>query len=97
MKMTGQNRSTGGKTCHSVTLSTTNPTWTDPGSNPGIRGERPATNRLSHGTALKPHIIIHTIKIVSHMNLYTYSHIQSTYTDTYVAHILMYIHTYIHT
>jgi hypothetical protein len=33
-------------------LSTTNPTWTDPGSNPGLRGERPATNRLSHGTAL---------------------------------------------
>jgi hypothetical protein len=23
-----------------------------PGSNPGLRGERPATNRLSHGTAL---------------------------------------------
>jgi hypothetical protein len=40
-----------GKTCPSVTLSTTNPTWTDPGSNPGLRGERPATNRLSHGTA----------------------------------------------
>jgi hypothetical protein len=26
-----------------------NPTWTDPGSNPVLRGERPATNRLSHG------------------------------------------------
>jgi hypothetical protein len=33
-------------------LSTTNPTWTGPGSNPGLRGDRPATNRLSHGTAL---------------------------------------------
>jgi hypothetical protein len=32
-------------------LSTTNPTWTDPGSNPALRGERSATNRLSHGTA----------------------------------------------
>jgi hypothetical protein len=31
--------------------STTNPTWTDPGSNPGLRGGRPAANRLSHGTA----------------------------------------------
>jgi hypothetical protein len=39
------------KTCPSATLSTTNPTWTDPGSNSGLRGERPATNRLSHGTA----------------------------------------------
>jgi hypothetical protein len=28
------------------------PIWTDPGSNPGLRGERPATNRLSHGTAM---------------------------------------------
>jgi hypothetical protein len=39
------------KTCPSATLSTTNPTWTDPGSNPGLRNGRPATNRLSHGTA----------------------------------------------
>jgi hypothetical protein len=39
------------KTCPSATLSTTNFTWTDPGSNPGLRGERPATNRLNHGTA----------------------------------------------
>jgi hypothetical protein len=51
MKLTGENRSTRGKTCLSVTLSTTNPTWTDPGSKPGLRGERPAANRLSHGTA----------------------------------------------
>jgi hypothetical protein len=51
MKMTGGNLSTRGKTCPSATLSTANPTWTDPGSNPGLRGERPATNRLSHGTA----------------------------------------------
>jgi hypothetical protein len=35
----------------SATLSTTNPTWIDPGANPALRGERPATNRLSHGTA----------------------------------------------
>jgi hypothetical protein len=32
-------------------LSTTNPTLTDLGSNPGLCGERPATDRLSHGTA----------------------------------------------
>jgi hypothetical protein len=47
MKLTWENRSTRGKTCPSATLSATNPTWTDPGSNPGLRGERPATNRLS--------------------------------------------------
>jgi hypothetical protein len=51
MKLTGENRSTRGKTCPCATLSTTNPTWTDPGSNPGFRGGRPAANRLSHGTA----------------------------------------------
>jgi hypothetical protein len=51
MKLTGDNRSTRGKTCPSATLSTTNTTWTDLGSNPGLRGGRPATNRLSHGTA----------------------------------------------
>jgi hypothetical protein len=28
------------KTCPSATLSTTNLTWTDPGSNPGLRSER---------------------------------------------------------
>jgi hypothetical protein len=51
MKLTGENRSTRRKARPSATLSTINPTWTDPGSNPGFRGERPATNRLSHGTS----------------------------------------------
>jgi hypothetical protein len=27
----------------------TNPTWLDPGLNPGRRGVKPATNRLSYG------------------------------------------------
>jgi hypothetical protein len=40
------------KTCPSVTLSTTNPIWKDPGSNPGRRGGKPATNRLSYGATL---------------------------------------------
>jgi hypothetical protein len=52
MKLTGENRSTRGKTCPSATLSTTNPTLADPGSNTGLRGGRLATNCLSHGTAL---------------------------------------------
>ena len=51
MKLTGENRSIRRKTYPSATLSTINPTRTDPGSNPGLRGGRPATNRLSHGTA----------------------------------------------
>jgi hypothetical protein len=35
-------------------LSTTNPTWPDPGSNPGRRGGKPATNRLCYGAAQYP-------------------------------------------
>jgi hypothetical protein len=53
MQLTGENRRTRGKTCPSATLSTTNPTWTETGSNldrPCLRGRRPAANRLSHGT-----------------------------------------------
>jgi hypothetical protein len=37
-----------GENLPSATLSTTNPTWIDPDANTGLRGERPATNRLSH-------------------------------------------------
>jgi hypothetical protein len=40
------------KTCRSAALSTTNLTWPDLGSNPGRRGGKPVTNRLSYGTAL---------------------------------------------
>jgi hypothetical protein len=40
------------KTCPSAILSTTNPTWPDPAANPGRRGGKPATNRLSYGAAL---------------------------------------------
>jgi hypothetical protein len=39
------------KTCLSTTLSTTNPTWYDLGSNMGRRGGNPVTNRLSYDTA----------------------------------------------
>jgi hypothetical protein len=48
----GKPKYSGKKTCPSATLSNTNPTWTDPGSNLGLRGERLATNRLSHDTVL---------------------------------------------
>jgi hypothetical protein len=39
------------KICPSATLSTTNATWLDPGSNPDRCGRKPATNRLSYGAA----------------------------------------------
>jgi hypothetical protein len=52
MILTGENRRTLRKTCPSATLSTTNPTWIDPGANPVLRDERLATNDLSQATAL---------------------------------------------
>jgi hypothetical protein len=39
------------KTRPSATLSNTNPIWLDPGSNPGRRVGKPATNSLSYGAA----------------------------------------------
>jgi hypothetical protein len=51
MILTGENRRTRRKTCPSATMSTTNPTWIDPGVNTRLRGERPATNDLRYGTA----------------------------------------------
>jgi hypothetical protein len=51
MKFTGETEVLGEKTCPSATFSTSNPKWIDPGSKPVLRGERPATNRLSHDTA----------------------------------------------
>jgi hypothetical protein len=45
-----QNRSTSEKTCPSAASSTTNPTCC-PDANPGRRGGRSASNRLTYGTA----------------------------------------------
>jgi hypothetical protein len=51
MILTAENRSTRRDTCHSATLSTINPVWTDPEANPGHRDERPASNCLSNDKA----------------------------------------------
>jgi hypothetical protein len=45
-----------GENLPSSTLSTKNTTWPDPGSNPGRRGGKPTTNRLSYGVALNQFI-----------------------------------------
>jgi hypothetical protein len=57
-----------GENLPSATLSITNPTWIDPGANPGLRGERPATNRLSHGTAAKILFIINYNLVIMSSN-----------------------------
>jgi hypothetical protein len=51
MILTGRNRRPQGETCLSTTSFATNPVWIEPGANPSLRNDRPATNRLSHGTA----------------------------------------------
>jgi len=50
MILKGEIRSIGKETYHSDPLSTTNLTWTDLGSKTILRGERPETDHLSHGT-----------------------------------------------
>jgi hypothetical protein len=54
------------KTYPSATLSTTNSTWPDPGSNPGWRGGNPATNSLSYGAADLLQLVTHShfIKLI---------------------------------
>jgi hypothetical protein len=52
MILTGKTEELGEKTCSSVTIPTTNPTWSDQDANPNFRDERQATNRLSHGRAI---------------------------------------------
>jgi hypothetical protein len=44
-----------------VIVSITNLTWLELGSNPGCRGGKPATNRLSYGTALMHDLLIRKI------------------------------------
>jgi hypothetical protein len=52
MILTWENQRAQRKICPSATLSTTNPTWTDLGTNLSLYGERLATNCLSHGKAV---------------------------------------------
>jgi hypothetical protein len=52
MILTRENRRTRRKISSSVTLSITNPTWTDLGSNPGLRDEKLATDRVNSPVVL---------------------------------------------
>jgi hypothetical protein len=53
MKLTGENRQLGEKPVPVPFCPPQTSHGLDLGSNPGLRGERPATNRLSHGTAYR--------------------------------------------
>ena len=56
MKMTGEERRTMTKTHLSVTLCTTNLTWTRLGWNQGHRFDRLANDSLSHGSNYTEHV-----------------------------------------
>jgi hypothetical protein len=47
-----------------------NPTWPDQGLNPGRRGGKPATNRLSYGAAKPTYKYVHNMD--SYWSLVTY-------------------------
>jgi hypothetical protein len=64
-----------GENLPSATLSTTNPTWIDP----GLCGERPATNRLSHGTASL------ATDLLNSMNCYLLAISQSTLSGIFIS------------
>jgi hypothetical protein len=60
------------KTCPSATLSTTNPTWTDPGTDPGLRSESPTSNRHGHSHVLSRVYVsnIHVYRNTSALKLF---------------------------
>jgi hypothetical protein len=69
MKFTGENRHTGGKTCPSATLSTINPTWTDPESNTGLHGGTQSyITGLNVHYHLKSQILLHVMRY-DHFNI----------------------------
>jgi hypothetical protein len=59
MKLTGENRQLGEKPVPVPRCPPQISLELDLGSNPGLRGERPATNRLSHGTAYEEQYLRH--------------------------------------
>jgi hypothetical protein len=65
MKSTGENRQLGEKPVPVPLCPPQTPHGLDLGSNPGLRGERPATNHLSHGTAVLYLLVIKQQETVS--------------------------------
>jgi len=77
MLLSGENRSTGRKTCPSVTFSTINFTWTVLGSNRGFGSQKPATTRSKSDWHLRLQLIPHrkhsaTVARAIWLMLYTY-------------------------
>jgi hypothetical protein len=65
--LTGESQITRRKTCHNATLSTINPTWTDPGPNLGLRCEKPSTKHgpVQYVSELKYEYIVSSTHVVN--------------------------------
>jgi hypothetical protein len=75
MIRTGKTRRTRGETCPNATLSTKNPTLTNSEANPGPRGQRPSTNRLSYGTAqTQPYLRLSFLHQTERNNLWNHGY-----------------------
>jgi hypothetical protein len=72
MKSTGENRQLGEKPVPAPLCPPQISHGLDPGSNPGLRDERPATNRLSHGTAIFKDILLFQILGLASTHLVIY-------------------------
>jgi hypothetical protein len=57
----GKNRSTRRKACSNAHFVHQNFTWIGLGSNPGLRGETPATDRLSYGVTALTKLTVLTV------------------------------------
>lgn len=65
MILAGEDRSTRSKISLSATSSTISPTWLSLSQNLALRGDRLATEGLSHGTALKCGIGTFLLRVIS--------------------------------
>jgi hypothetical protein len=68
MKLTGEKQSTRRKTCLSATLSTTNPTWTDPGYSTNIAGVTEWTRKKGLNKRAGLTLNVQTIDVSSTLN-----------------------------
>jgi hypothetical protein len=84
---TGENRRARRKPCPSATLSTTNPTWTDPGANPWLRGTRPATNRWP---TVRPVRLVVIWSVLTHSGRYTHLRVLNSLLKYYTCKQLKY-------
>jgi hypothetical protein len=61
MILTGETEELGEKTLSQFHFFNVNPICTEPSANSGLCGDRPATNRLSHGTTLRLYLLCNTV------------------------------------